>query len=51
MIRSRLAGLGLLLLLACSGLPSVAQQVPYERQVDVAPTEESIGEDYITPEV
>ena len=51
MVRSRLATLGLLLLLAFSGLPSVAQQVPYERQVDVAPTEESIGEDYVTPEV
>ncbi|NIM02406.1 MAG: 4Fe-4S binding protein [Acidobacteria bacterium] len=51
MVRSRLAGLGLLLLLSLSGLPAVAQQVEYERQVDVAPSEESIGEGYVTPEV
>jgi len=31
--------------------PAAAQQLDYERQVDVAPTEESIGEDYVTPEV
>jgi polyferredoxin len=30
---------------------AVAQQVDYQRQVDVAPSEESIGEGYQTPEV
>jgi len=51
MVRSRLVGLGLFLLLALSGPPGFAQQAEYERQVEVAPTEESIGEDYVTPEV
>jgi hypothetical protein len=31
--------------------PAIAQQVDYSRPVDVAPTEESIGEGYQTPEV
>jgi NAD-dependent dihydropyrimidine dehydrogenase PreA subunit len=51
MVRSRLVGLGLLVLLAVSGTPGLAQQTDYERQVEVAPTEESIGEGYVTPEV
>ena len=32
-------------------LPLAAQQPDYERQVDVAPNEEVIGEGYVTPEV
>jgi polyferredoxin len=31
--------------------PAQAQQMDYERQADVAPTEEAIGEGYVTPEV
>jgi NosR/NirI family nitrous oxide reductase transcriptional regulator len=51
MVRSRLVGLGVFLLLALSSPPGFAQQAEYERQVEVAPTEESIGEDYVIPEV
>jgi polyferredoxin len=40
-----------LLFLALGAAPILAQQIDYERQVDVAPTEESIGEGYVTPEV
>jgi NAD-dependent dihydropyrimidine dehydrogenase PreA subunit len=43
--------IGLLLLLALGTTPILAQQLDYERQVDVAPTEETIGEGYVTPEV
>jgi polyferredoxin len=38
-------------LLLALALPAVAQQLQYERQADVAPTEETIGEGYVTPEV
>jgi polyferredoxin len=53
MASSRLAGPGLLLVLSLlsPGVPVLAQQTDYQRQVDVAPTEESIGEGYVTPEV
>jgi len=49
--RTRCIRYGLLLLLTLSVVPNFAQQVDYQRQVDVAPTEESIGEGYVTPEV
>ena len=46
------AGLaGLLLLLVLGVAPASAQQLQYERQVEVAPNDESIGEGYVTPEV
>jgi ferredoxin len=38
-------------LLAAFGLPASAQQIEYERPVDAAPTEETIGEGYVTPAV
>lgn len=44
-------GLGLLFLLALDAAPALAQQFDYERPVEVAPTEETIGEGYVTPEV
>ncbi|MCG6925384.1 MAG: 4Fe-4S binding protein [Acidobacteria bacterium] len=49
----RAAGLGLLLALAATApRPAGAQEVlQYERPVDVAPTEETIGEGYVVPEV
>jgi len=47
----RLIGPGLTLLLALAAAPAAAQQIDYRRQVDVAPSEESIGEGYQTPEV
>lgn len=44
--------LGLLLALAATATPATAQEhVEYERPVDVAPTEETIGEGYVVPEV
>jgi polyferredoxin len=46
-----LARLALLLVLALSTTPALAQQIDYEREVDVAPDEEAIGEGYVTPEV
>ena len=46
-----LARLALLLVLALSAAPSLAQQIDYDRQVDVAPNEEAVGEGYVTPEV
>ena len=46
-----LIGLTLLIGLAFPTTPVVGQAIDYERQVDVAPTEESIGEGYQTPEV
>jgi ferredoxin len=50
---SRLATLARasLLLLALGVAPARAQQYEYERPVDRAPTEEAIGEGYVTPEV
>ena len=51
MRRSRTIIPGLLLLLMLGAAPSVAQQLDYERQVEVAPNDETIGEGYETPEV
>ena len=51
MNRSRIFSLGLLLLLVLVAPLSSAQEIDYKRQVEVAPTEESIGEGYVTPEV
>jgi NosR/NirI family nitrous oxide reductase transcriptional regulator len=49
---SRVAGLSLLLAWGLAAAPSDAQEhVDYERPVDVAPTEETIGEGYVVPEV
>ncbi len=49
---SRAAGLGLLFVLALAATPAAAQgHLEYERPVDVAPTEETIGEGYVVPEV
>jgi len=43
---------GLLLVLVLAVVPpATAQQLQYERQVQVAPTEEVIGEGYVTPDV
>ena len=50
-IRSRLIQLTLLIGLAVYATPAAGQAIDYERQVEVAPTEESIGEGYQTPEV
>ena len=41
----------LFLLLSLQSAPVAAQQIDYERPVDVAPSEEVIGEGYLTPEV
>jgi len=49
--RARLINIGLLLALVIGATPAVAQQMDYEREVEVAPNEESIGEGYVTPEV
>jgi ferredoxin len=43
--------LTLLLLLALGAAPALAQQIDYSRPVDTAPSEETIGEGYVTPEV
>jgi NAD-dependent dihydropyrimidine dehydrogenase PreA subunit len=48
-VRGGLAGL--LLLLTLGAAPALAQQLEYQRQVEVAPNDESIGEGYVTPEV
>ena len=40
-----------LLLLALDAGPALAQQYPYERPVDTAPSEKAIGGDYVTPQV
>ena len=48
----RALGPGLVLGLALAADPAQAQEhVEYERPVDVAPTEETIGEGYVTPTV
>jgi len=48
----RVAGLGLLLAWSLAAAPAAAQEhLEYERPVDVAPTEETIGEGYVVPEV
>jgi NAD-dependent dihydropyrimidine dehydrogenase PreA subunit len=49
--RSRPARLSLLLVLLLATTAAFAQQIDYQRQVDVAPNEEAIGEGYATPEV
>jgi len=41
----------LLLLLLIAATPLVGQSVDYARQAEVAPTEKTIGEGYVTPEV
>jgi polyferredoxin len=46
-----LAATGWMLLLSLDTVPAVAQQYPYERPVETAPTEEAIGGGYRTPEV
>ncbi|MCP3980674.1 MAG: 4Fe-4S binding protein [bacterium] len=51
MTRSSPIRAGLLVLLLLAPIGAWAQQTHYERQADVAPTEEVIGEDYVTPEV
>ena len=51
MNRSTLILVVLLVLTAVAGPAPCAQSVQYERQVDVAPTDEAIGEGYVTPEV
>jgi polyferredoxin len=51
---SRLLSLGrasLLLLLALDAAPALAQQLQYERPVDTAPSEQTIGQGYVTPQV
>jgi len=49
---SRALASGTLLLLALTAGPALAQQqYQYERPVDIAPTEETIGEGYVTPDV
>jgi ferredoxin len=50
---TRLPGaLGLAFAIALAATPVLAQQqFDYERPVDIAPTEETIGEGYVTPEV
>jgi NAD-dependent dihydropyrimidine dehydrogenase PreA subunit len=45
------AHLALLLVLVLSAGPLLAQQIDYQREVDVAPTDEAIGEGYVTPDV
>jgi NosR/NirI family nitrous oxide reductase transcriptional regulator len=49
----RSLGLGLVFAVSLAAAPSALAQEPleYERPVDVAPTEETIGEGYITPEI
>jgi len=43
--------LATILLLALSVLPGSAQQIDYTRPVEAAPSDEAIGEGYVTPEV
>lgn len=45
------AGRAIGLLLALDASPALAQQYPYERPVDTAPSEQAIGGDYVTPQV
>jgi len=40
-----------ILLLVLAAIPAAAQQIDYTRPVETAPTEEAIGEGYVTPEV
>lgn len=48
----RVATLGLILAATVAGSPASAQEhLDYERPVEVAPTEETIGEGYVTPDV
>jgi NosR/NirI family nitrous oxide reductase transcriptional regulator len=49
--RRALASSALLLLVCLAAAPAAAQHVDYQRPVDVAPSEEAIGEGYQTPEV
>ncbi len=51
MLRRGLIRTGLLVALVLNAPSAPTQQIEYQRQVDVAPTEESIGEGYQTPEV
>jgi NosR/NirI family nitrous oxide reductase transcriptional regulator len=49
---ARAAAAGLILALALVAAPAVAQEhLQYQRPVEVAPTEETIGEGYVTPDV
>jgi ferredoxin len=49
-MRARGTFLGFSILILAE-IPVVAQQVDYSRPVDVAPSQESIGDDYVTPDV
>lgn len=49
--RSRWIGVGLAVALSLLAAPGLAQQYQYERPVEVAPSEETIGEGYVTPSV
>lgn len=51
MRRLAVPGRILLLLVATGATPALAQQYPYERPVDTAPSEKTIGGDYVTPQV
>jgi ferredoxin len=51
MRRLAVSGRVLLLLVATGAAPALAQQYPYERPVDTAPSEKTIGGDYVTPQV
>lgn len=51
MTRLLLLGRASLLLLTLGASPAFAQQFHYERPVETAPTEETIGEGYVTPQV
>ncbi len=51
MIRTPLIHLVFLLLVAFSATSLPAEQVDYQRPVEVAPSEETIGEGYVTPDV
>jgi len=48
---SRGIGVGLVLALSVTAAPGRAQQYDYKRPVEVAPTEQTIGEGYVTPKV
>ena len=51
-MRRLLAGLpAALLVLALDAAPALAQHIEYERPVETAPTEETIGEGYATPQI
>jgi polyferredoxin len=51
MIRTRRIHLVLLFLVVLSATSLPADQIEYQRPVEVAPSEETIGEGYVTPEV